>query len=242
VEKEVEICTTHGATQVLRIVSNTTLLASAKPRSTAISHQLSSELDKLVQRLFLSPDRGVSVVVFSAIEQGNGCSWTCARTAEMLANRTDRMVCVIDANFRAPNPYGEFEFQEPGRNPDDEWTFAPVRSSEAGDTNLWILSYKPASKGCPAVGSLRGFEMRVADLRQDFSYVLIDAPPLSQYADAAVFGRMADGLVMVLEANRSRRETARKAKQLLDECGVSVLGAVLNKRDFPIPERLYRRL
>ena len=84
--------------------------------------------------------------------------------------------------------------------------------------------------------------MRVADLRHDFSYVLIDAPPLSHYADAAVFGRMADGLVMVLEANTTRRETARKAKQLLDDCGVSVLGAVLNKRMFPIPERVYRRL
>jgi Mrp family chromosome partitioning ATPase len=242
VDNTVEICATPHEKHVLRIVNNTRVLASAKPRTSAISHQLRSELDKLVQRLFLSPDRGVSVAVFSAMEHGNGCSWTCARTAEMLANRTDRMVCLIDANFRSPNAYAEFEFQEPGRPADDEWTFAPVRNAEAIETNLWVLSYKPASRECPAVSSLRGFEMRVADLRHDFTYVLIDAPPLSEYADAAVFGRMADGLVMVLEANTTRREAARKAKQLLDDCGVSVLGAVLNKRMFPIPERVYRRL
>jgi protein-tyrosine kinase len=53
---------------------------------------------------------------------------------------------------------------------------------------------------------------------------------------------MTDGLVIVLQANATRRESARRAKQLLDECGIPVLGAVLNKRAFPIPEPIYRRL
>ena len=72
--------------------------------------------------------------------------------------------------------------------------------------------------------------------------ILIDAPPINTYVDAALLGRMADGLVMIVQANHTRREAAQRAKEILDAAGVRVLGAVLNKRTFPIPEFLYRRL
>jgi Mrp family chromosome partitioning ATPase len=75
-----------------------------------------------------------------------------------------------------------------------------------------------------------------------FSHILIDAPPINAYADAALLGRLADGLVMVVEANKTRREAARRAKDILGVAGVRLLGVVLNKRRFPIPAAVYRRL
>jgi len=45
-----------------------------------------------------------------------------------------------------------------------------------------------------------------------------------------------------LEANSTRREAARKMTQSLQMTNTPILGAVLNKRTFPIPENLYRRL
>jgi Mrp family chromosome partitioning ATPase len=53
---------------------------------------------------------------------------------------------------------------------------------------------------------------------------------------------LADGVVLVLEANSTRRVTAKKAKQALEAANVRILGTVLNNRTFPIPEGLYRRL
>jgi Mrp family chromosome partitioning ATPase len=47
---------------------------------------------------------------------------------------------------------------------------------------------------------------------------------------------------MVLEANSTRRITARKAKKTLEDGNVRVLGTVLNNRTFPIPEKIYRLL
>jgi len=79
-------------------------------------------------------------------------------------------------------------------------------------------------------------------MRKDFTVILIDAPPINTHADAALLGSMADGVVMILQANQTRREAAERAKEILDAGGVRVLGAVLNKRTFPIPEFLYRRL
>jgi Mrp family chromosome partitioning ATPase len=83
---------------------------------------------------------------------------------------------------------------------------------------------------------------RLAELRSTFDYVLIDAPPLNSYADAMVFGRLADGVVLVLEANATRREAALQVAESLRSAKISVLGAVLNKRTFPIPSALYKRL
>ena len=83
---------------------------------------------------------------------------------------------------------------------------------------------------------------RVTDLRNEFAYILIDAPPLNRYADAIALGQLADGVVLILEANATRRESAVKVAAHLRSMHVKLLGAVLNKRTFPIPETLYNLL
>jgi Mrp family chromosome partitioning ATPase len=83
---------------------------------------------------------------------------------------------------------------------------------------------------------------RLAELRSIFDYVLIDAAPMNACNDAIVLGGLSDGVVLLLKANSSRRETARKALQDLQTANVPALGAVLNQRTFPIPEALYKRL
>jgi Mrp family chromosome partitioning ATPase len=84
--------------------------------------------------------------------------------------------------------------------------------------------------------------LRLAELRQYFEYVLIDAPALSLGRDSIVLGRAAEGVILVLKANSSRREAARKAVQDLQNAGVRILGAVLNQRTFPIPQVIYDKL
>ncbi len=47
------------------------------------------------------------LVVVRAIEWGNGCSWICARMAEVLAAQVAASVCVVDANLRSPQAFIE---------------------------------------------------------------------------------------------------------------------------------------
>jgi Mrp family chromosome partitioning ATPase len=72
--------------------------------------------------------------------------------------------------------------------------------------------------------------------------MLIDAPGTSVCGDAQLLSLVADAAILVIEANSTRRLTARKAKESLDAAGVRLLGTVLNNRSFPIPEKLYRKL
>jgi Mrp family chromosome partitioning ATPase len=49
-------------------------------------------------------------------------------------------------------------------------------------------------------------------------------------------------LVLVVQANATRRDAARKAKESLQAANVRLLGAVLDNRTFPIPDAIYQRI
>jgi Mrp family chromosome partitioning ATPase len=46
---------------------------------------------------------------------------------------------------------------------------------------------------------------------------------------------MSDGMILVLWSNATRRECARKAKEMIEIAPVRLLGAVRNKRTFRFP-------
>jgi Mrp family chromosome partitioning ATPase len=84
--------------------------------------------------------------------------------------------------------------------------------------------------------------VRISELRSEFDYVLMDVAPLNSCNHSMFLGGLSDGVVLVLKANSSRRDSTREAIQQFQDANVRVLGAVLNQRTFPIPERIYKRL
>lgn len=200
---------------------------------------------KLVQRVFLvqtsEPPR---TVVFAGIDHGNGCSRTCARTAEVLAANIAGKVCLVDANLRSPALPEFFGMTNHHGLTDSLLQDGPILSfaKQVGTDNLWLLSCGSLASDSAGLLNSTRLKTRLAEMRRDFDYILIDAPPLSQYADGVALGRLADGMVFVLEADATRRESALKVMDNLRANQVQILGAVLNKRAYPIPESLYSKL
>ena len=83
---------------------------------------------------------------------------------------------------------------------------------------------------------------RLTELRSEFEFVLLDTPALDVHPDAVLLGQWTDGIVLVVGCDTTRRETARNAKLSFETAQIPVLGAVLNKRKFPIPEAIYRSI
>jgi Mrp family chromosome partitioning ATPase len=199
----------------------------------------------LVQRMFLQPVKDTPhMVVFAGIDHGSGCSQICASVADTLAINAPGRICLVEANFRSPglpailgttNGQGLTDaLLEEG----SIWSFVkPV-----WDEKIWFLSSGSPAADSPNLLSSERLKARSAELRKEFEFVIVDAPPLTRYADAIGLGQLSDGVVLVLEANSTRREAALAAADSLRSSGVKVIGAVLNKRTFPIPEFLYRRL
>jgi len=201
------------------------------------------EAAKLVQRVFVfSNSHAPHVVVFSSADECNGSGEICFRAGEILAAQRAGSVCLVDANLRAPSLHqlsGLAKF--PGLT-DATVKSGPIRDFGVQVGNLWIVppgSNHAAAQGLFASGPLR---LRIGELRKEFDYVLIDAPPVSSCGDAVLLGQLSDGVILVVEANSTRRETAWLAKATLDGAKIRLLGGVLNNRRFPIPEALYRKL
>ena len=200
------------------------------------------EISKLVQNLFLSPE-GPRRVVFSGTESGCGCSWMCAHAAELLTSQVRGSVCVVDCNLRAPGLHQQFGVEnQPGLS-DALLGSGSVREyTQRLSRNLWLMSSGAQTRNAQDMLGSERMRVRLSELRAAFDYVLIDAAPLNSYNDAIVLGGLSDGVLLVLKAHSSRRETAQKALQELHTSNVRALGAVLNQRTFPIPDSLYKRL
>ncbi|HXN74159.1 MAG TPA: CpsD/CapB family tyrosine-protein kinase [Candidatus Acidoferrales bacterium] len=201
------------------------------------------EVMKLVQRLFVLPDgtQTPEAIAFCGVEKGAGCSWVCANASRMLAAQGLGTVCVVDANFYSPSLHHHFRvanragFAESLKSTDLVRDFVHRVSAP----NLWLMT-----SGCLGKETLNPSRLRtrISELRNEFDFLLIDIPGILSYGDATLLAHLTDGAVLVVGSNMTRRESARMAKESLEAASVPILGAVLNKRRFPIPEAIYKKL
>jgi Mrp family chromosome partitioning ATPase len=241
-EKESELF--HGASV------GPELLCTEQPRvrpPVHIDEKVRIEESKLVERVFVLPgQQAPRVVVFCGVEFLAGTTGLCARAGQHLAEQTRLPVCLVDADLHSPSLHDYFSvgnlsgvtkaLSQPG----------PIRDFMHGLDGTGLgLSLLPAglrAEGPSSPWKSDRWLSRLHELRREFHYVLILAPPVARYGDAALLGQETDGVIVILESNLTRRETARIATQNLAAAKVQVLGAVLNNRTFPIPESIYRKL
>ncbi len=67
--------------------------------------------------------------------------------------------------------------------------------------------------------------------RKEFDYVLVDAPPCLEFADARIMARYTEELLLVVRANRTDRRTVQTAVQRLRFDGIPLMGVILNRWD-----------
>jgi len=203
-----------------------------------------SEALNLVQRVFLyRPEMAPQVVVFTSPQSGTGCSWVCARTAEVLAEHFPEDVCVVDCNLRSPAMHRYFHVDNNRGLAQALARKEPILDyvQEARSQKISVLT-----TGAPSVEMMPSLSnsmvQRLTELRQRFTYLLIDSPATNLYADVALLSPVSDGAILVLEADSTRRDAALQAKDLLLAAKFQLLGAAINKRTFHIPEFIYHRL
>jgi Mrp family chromosome partitioning ATPase len=215
-------------------------------RGTKLEDKIAGEESyKLVQNVFLlRREAAPRVVVFAGIDSGNGCSAICAQTAHILAVQRLGTVCVVDSNLRSPTLPELYGVGNHYGLTDSLLKQGAIRefAKVVGPDNLWLLSCGSRANESQTLLNSDMMKRRILELRKAFDYVLIDCPPLNIYADAISIGQMADGLVIILEANVTRRETAARVTENVRAAQINILGAVLNKRTYPIPASIYNRL
>jgi Mrp family chromosome partitioning ATPase len=186
----------------------------------------------LVQRVFLQPQqKPPRLVVFAAVDHGNGCSQIAASVARALTGSAPGAVCLVEANFRSPALSRMLATTNYQGFSDALLQQGAIRSfmKPMGNGCLWLLSSGPVAADMPNLLAAERMRARFVELRAEFDYVIVDAPPLSRYADAIALAQLSDGMVLVLEAGSTRRDSASTAVQYVRSARIQILGAVLNK-------------
>lgn len=151
---------------------------------------------RLVQQIFMAqtqePPR---VVVFAGIDHGNGCSRMCAHTAETLRENLRGSICLVEANFRSPSLPRLFGTTNHFGLTDALLGEGPIRSftKPLGKDNLYLLSCgSHVSNSHGLLNSIR-LRNRFRELRIEFDFIVVDAPPLTRYSDAIALGKSRTG-------------------------------------------------
>lgn len=76
-------------------------------------------------------------------------------------------------------------------------------------------------------------------LQNDFDFVIVDSPPIMVVTDAVVISRIIDGVLLVVETKKTRRDALIESKGFVENVGGKVLGVVLNKARFSRIDNLY---
>jgi Mrp family chromosome partitioning ATPase len=108
--------------------------------------------------------------------------------------------------------------------------------------NLWLAGTDLMIDGRGGLLPFDELKHRFDQLSSAFDFLLVDAPGAAVSEDAEILGTIADAAVLVVEANKTRRNAVAKVRESLDAAGVRLLGTVLNDRTFPIPGRLEKFL
>lgn len=207
--------------------------------STSDDTQENLEMVRLVTSIFLSgQEDSPRQVVFAGVDGESGSSSICAEAARTLAGRTLKPVCVVDANVRSTRLSHIFGIERA-----TSISSKPVREQCAQvGANLWLAGAELMADARGELLPIEELKHRLTQLGSLFEYLLIDAPGVRVSKDAELLSLGADAAVLVVEADKTRRTRAAKAKDSLEAAGVRLLGTVLNNRSFPIPETLYKLL
>jgi polysaccharide biosynthesis transport protein len=78
------------------------------------------------------------------------------------------------------------------------------------------------------------------EARKDFDIVIIDSTYLQNYQDTSMISSYVDGVVLVVDEGKTRRQVVRAALKPLQDKNVNIIGAVLNNRTYDIPRIIYK--
>ena len=175
-------------------------------------------------------------VMFIASQGGEGTSTVAAQFAQSLASDERLRALLVDAHVLRPayGPDGSPTVARPA-------PAAPTRPGQplAPRPDLMPLSDHAREAHTLTPDSLRASLDAIAS---GYDWIVIDGPPVLESPDAATLGAVADGVVIVVQAGRTKRPVLARAVDLVNRAGGRVLGIVLNRRRLEIPGFIYRRI
>lgn len=210
---------------------------------------------KSIKSDLVSPGGSVTVA-FTASNPGEGVTFVVESFAAEIARRTRRRVLVADSGELQRASIDHPRQVASQCSPTDKpnlFVLTPRESSRPQEvptygTGRIVVRGSAAQEIAPTRGELVRREAKLErgvinlqHLRTAFDFILIDCSSMRSSGDAAMLAPSVEGVVMVVEADATRKDQVRNSINTIRSADGNFLGCVLNKRTYTVPGLIYNR-
>jgi succinoglycan biosynthesis transport protein ExoP len=184
---------------------------------------------------FSAAARPIKVILVTSTLPQEGKTTTCINLGITLAQQGHRTI-MLDCDFRRPMFHVYFkDFVPDNQHGLSDVLIDKLKLKEAIVKNSFGELFFMTSGTIPTnpaelLGSVKMHKI-LDELRNEYDFVLIDAPPALGIADARVLGKICDGIVVVVMANKTNRDDLIEVKEELERAGEKLVGFVFNGLD-----------
>ena len=220
-----------------------------------------SEFRRLLMRIRTgrNPESGAGYRSFliTSATRGEGKTTLASYLAVTFARFDPGLTLLLDGDMRRSNIHNLFQLKrKPGLS--DILTAMKEQDVDASSTFGFseLLASRPELEGCLRDSGLdnlkiltsgsshtnpseiiekKGIRALLSDLSRSFDNIIIDSPPAVPVVDPLILGSEADATLLVVMAGQTPREVVLRAKDLLVNGGVNLLGLVANDVKSALP-------
>lgn len=182
--------------------------------------------------MFSSADRQLKTIVVSSANPREGKTTNVIYLGTTMAQSGQR-VLLIDSDMRRPRLHSSLGIPRTvglsnliiGDKDFDE----VIKTTEI--PNLFILPCGPLPPNPAELLMSHRFEMVLAELEKRFDRVILDSPPLQLVTDAVVLSKQADGVILVVHADKTLRDDIQRAARQIRNVGGQIFGVIVNAID-----------
>ena len=187
------------------------------------------EAVKVLRSNLIYSGEDTHVVVVTSVQPAEGKSTVSFLLAKSFADLKKKTL-YIDADLRKSEMAARYGID--ARTDGLSEFLTGQRANIVYDTNFPYLNFVSSGKKPPNPTELLSGS-RFADflqvVRKAYDVVIIDTPPVGTVVDASIVGRHADGVLMVVRNDFTKKEALRRARRQILQNGGKILGCVENR-------------
>jgi capsular exopolysaccharide synthesis family protein len=175
-------------------------------------------------------DREVKTITVTSANRGEGKTTTALNLAVAYAQLGKRVI-LLDADLRNPSIHLAFG----GDNSRGLTNYLTNKNAmneitqESHVQNLSTITSGPIPPNPAELLASKQMNSLLAQLKMNYDMIIVDTPPVLTLTDAKIMAAKCDGVLLVLEYGKVKRNAAKKVKEELMLAKAKLMGVVLNK-------------
>ncbi|MEK6528965.1 MAG: Wzz/FepE/Etk N-terminal domain-containing protein [Nitrospirota bacterium] len=198
-------------------------------------HTLSDEIYLLMK------DKNLKSLLVADAEESEETAAFIANLGTFLARKAGHKVIIIDANLRSPSVSGIFNISNSMGLADIlEGKVQFENAVQDLGSNLYALPAGETAFNSATLLNTSTMSNIIKKAQEQYELVFINCTDLRNFADTAILSSITDGIAIVINEGRARRQVVQNAISVLEHKKINLIGAILNNRTYVIPKIIYK--